>query len=112
MLQISAGLTICGLYSVLMSGNDHWVTMQKMAATYYWNRIINDNNGLPCNGCGHKYYKSEWLMEEYMILIGGLIVGMEGMMSRREGSVDCNDGAEDRMILGITVFLMWQVTDV
>jgi len=45
-------------------------------------------------------------MEEYMILIGGLIVGMEGMMSRREGSVDCNDGAEDRMILGITVFLM------
>jgi len=64
MLQIGAGLTICGLYSVLMSGGTHQGTMQEMAAMHHLNRIINKNNGLPCNGCGHKNCKSDCLMEE------------------------------------------------
>jgi len=40
-----------------------------------------------------------------VILIGGFILGLERMMSRKEDSVVSNDGVEDGMILGVTVFL-------
>eukprot|EP00536_Pseudo-nitzschia_multiseries_P004473 jgi/Psemu1/10040/gm1.10040_g len=53
LVQVGAGITIAGCYTVLMASN-HQGSDEEKAASYHLRKILNRNEGEVCDDCGHK----------------------------------------------------------